>query len=1359
MMKLKYIITILFLTVSLTIFASGNAEKNQFSSDFKIISGEDVIDSFKITRESKLGTELIKVVSNTKLKTFYMEKFDIPIGYVETAIEENQYNGNKTNTEIKSLKPFNYTSDKDLNNLSDIISVEYSHENVKVGITLINKEIPSKSYQIILEILPNIAINPNEFSSIENIIHINETMPEYKKFFKNQLMGSNIFNPTEENPFPLSEINNDYVFKMKADSNLTLRKENSKNNIGYFDTIYNYNVNQSIEVGKSIIQKLLNVYYFKNKPLFHYYINEYMEEEGNYFDYTEYSMLTKDEGEDFVNSALKYLTWGIEYTPNNNKRALTVGDSIYPSQIFKNNNVLKAWLQNNSDNKERTENYLPFPPKSIKDVVNESDPTYDLEKIHYLESIASEYFEATDTKLENINLTTPFISGDIKVTGSSLPYVEGGMDSPRTFNYKMFEQRKVIDRYLSENKHYWYGDSTGEDRELNDHLFSITKNGELKIASDYYFFLGDSTSNLLFDNPFTPGKSTGNTYKGINLTGVDSLGLLSGSLAMTGFYNKVLGLDNDKKAEELDGYYKMSKDDQGKVSSEFLNEDGLPKFTEIGDHVLDSIRFTREDIERSTVIVPNLSLIQPGDLLVNTKEGKTEIAIIVDSGYTSGADTFNMANVLVLSVTEEDGRVALNYWGNSGVLSSFTTRPKDFIVRRLIKFNGDINAPNEFTGIDLWDPFVYTPETIITDLNLDLDNERSVNNSHWIPNTGELYEIRSISFKTSDNELVEGNNIPVKIIPPTDMYYSNTDPENNDSAKGSNILVNKGDGFEFYAIQFIDKGNDKNKIHDYVKLATFKKISTSQSSNTRYEVIYEPGIFTVDGETKGDYSLLSVYGYLEFKKNDENRYDRFGIRPLENNIRPGDDILLNFQLDMNNNRIEALSEEEDFLAVYDKKMLWRANLYIDDDDTGSLDFNNRYPWNAPTTEAEANTVGDYEEVQLDSNDELIDNSTKIIRRFYTINEGNDPNNITSLKVWYGPNEWNKVMITNEQAQEYSTNNSARGYNWEDLSGLIQGNGKQVISIPSSVYYNINTSSRVNTKSVVYELYRTSTPFEFYNQMYDQYSTILVKATELKNIMDIAKTLLDTEDTELNRAAFQKAKTAFDNYKFPDKNTLLPSLSTSLGNLHIDDGNKPKLLEVWKKYDIELPKPASRDAIGWTVSPQKPFSQPVGEKTIYGKIYSKQESGVDCGGLIYMSEAYKGTKYKSYGEGEVSAEKGMRSIHDTGEGTNYTPTDNLYSIMNRNEYDDDLNIKPENRKRVVPGDIIYYPGYHVMIVQDVEIENGNREIELENIKVIESTHSGYLNLFGVGNQNNLFFYHSPENEQDREWSLGRIKQSD
>jgi hypothetical protein len=44
-------------------------------------------------------------------------------------------------------------------------------------------------------------------------------------------------------------------------------------------------------------------------------------------------------------------------------------------------------------------------------------------------------------------------------------------------------------------------------------------------------------------------------------------------------------------------------------------------------------------------------------------------------------------------------------------------------------------------------------------------------------------------------------------------------------------------------------------------------------------------------------------------------------------------------------------KDTDNVAVYDKKSLWRSNLYVDE---GAVDWNNLHPWKAPLSENDWN---------------------------------------------------------------------------------------------------------------------------------------------------------------------------------------------------------------------------------------------------------------------------------------------------------------------------------------------------------------------------------------------------------------------
>jgi hypothetical protein len=78
-----------------------------------------------------------------------------------------------------------------------------------------------------------------------------------------------------------------------------------------------------------------------------------------------------------------------------------------------------------------------------------------------------------------------------------------------------------------------------------------------------------------------------------------------------------------------------------------------------------------------------------------------------------------------------------------------------------------------------------------------------------------------------------------------------------------------------------------------------------------------------------------------------------GIRPESSTkAYPGDDLQFTFTAEEkkgNGPKLIFTAKDSDYIAVYDKKLLWRANLYIEQTESalGSQDWNNAHPWNAP----------------------------------------------------------------------------------------------------------------------------------------------------------------------------------------------------------------------------------------------------------------------------------------------------------------------------------------------------------------------------------------------------------------------------
>ncbi len=89
---------------------------------------------------------------------------------------------------------------------------------------------------------------------------------------------------------------------------------------------------------------------------------------------------------------------------------------------------------------------------------------------------------------------------------------------------------------------------------------------------------------------------------------------------------------------------------------------------------------------------------------------------------------------------------------------------------------------------------------------------------------------------------------------------------------------------------------------------------------------------------------------------------RLGIRPESaERAYPGDDLIPAFQAvytslsDGSIKHFDFQAKDSDYIAVYDKKLLWRANLYIEQKESalGDIDWNNAHPWNVPPADGVA----------------------------------------------------------------------------------------------------------------------------------------------------------------------------------------------------------------------------------------------------------------------------------------------------------------------------------------------------------------------------------------------------------------------
>jgi hypothetical protein len=364
------------------------------------------------------------------------------------------------------------------------------------------------------------------------------------------------------------------------------------------------------------------------------------------------------------------------------------------------------------------------------------------------ELLDSGYFQVRTPATESVGpkLRTPFAGADLPVLrGNPLPYAAEGIDSPRTFNYKMIEQLDARrwyqarvpgerDRFTDEattlaldegerQESYREGYVSqadlvrGQDGTVDRSLtasYGFRDAGASAVRGEYEWKAGETKAV----KPYLPGMLI-TTARGVSLdpkspytvdkiAGVDSLGMLMGSVAMTdSLRERVYDAFNRRSAAELDKYYRMEGTGAG------LGADGKPVFfadAAAQSYLSGAYRWTEGDFERSTVLVPDMHEMQEGDLVVRyRRDGEPHVGIVV--GFLGdkpvyGADGSEfLSKVLVVSVRRGFRTVTLGTWGNAGnTFGGFTVEPEMYQVRRLLKLKAGLAGPGAAKrGADGWE--------------------------------------------------------------------------------------------------------------------------------------------------------------------------------------------------------------------------------------------------------------------------------------------------------------------------------------------------------------------------------------------------------------------------------------------------------------------------------------------------------------------------------------------------------------------------------------------------------------------------------------------------------------------------------
>ena len=414
-----------------------------------------------------------------------------------------------------------------------------------------------------------------------------------------------------------------------------------------------------------------------------------------------------------------------------------------------------------------------------------------------------------------------------------------------------------------------------------------------------FFWLRDYTKVETGEN-YTAGRND-DSAKG---TGVDSEGFITGVISMSGLKGEI-----GSAATKLDNYTKNINE----ITGEELK----------GTRTIDTkgMRYSLGEIEEYSVIIADRGRIRRGDILVKSDGEGDSIAVVVE---VKGSEK---EEIEVVYIKEEKGGTAERVkW------SELEGREK-YTARRLVTYEKEKAASSKLLSV--------------LDGKIDEENskvniegkaeERQTNQTQawrFIPNTGEYLVMRMGKIELKNESGIDigrlyGEELEVKIKGKDRGYKEEKKAE--EGNKG-NIYINKAKEFEVAYIQ-----------SEHKEVRTLKK---KEKEEEIYEI--EEGAALRIGED----------GKLKYG----NERVKIGIRPKEKEIYPGDDLIIGIEVKGKGKILgDVWSEEKDYIAVYDKKLLWRANLYIREGEGN--DWNDIHPWNAPES-------GYYDE-----------------------------------KVWYGINEW------------------------------------------------------------------------------------------------------------------------------------------------------------------------------------------------------------------------------------------------------------------------------------------------------------------------------------------------------------------
>jgi hypothetical protein len=448
--------------------------------------------------------------------------------------------------------------------------------------------------------------------------------------------------------------------------------------------------------------------------------------------------------------------------------------------------------------------------------------------------------------------------------------------------------------------------------------------------------------------------------------------------------------------------------------------------------------------------------------------------------------------------------------------------------------------------------------------------------------------------------------------------------------------------------------------------------------------------------------------------------------------------------------------------VSDKKMLWRANLYIDEPRSNApgSDWNNIHPWNAPMNAANVGNAPAWWSEAWGYNDWNNGYQFQNEPTFNIFNMtaddtlGNTPGGQRMTPhtfVWA-----NGSVYTGRVAYDYNGMDNPFGFNNKmDQQRLLLGQ-----------YFNTNGSKFLRPKrnwpatfpswASYHQNVFASPPA--YQGSYD--------GSQVSGLIASWDQILPPEIQNGNRYKNYIAVSQWGDYtygtinacdSYPDGNAYpwAPDndqfwTGTQLRNLTETDF--PWVINGYTCYPY-LP---GLNNSQWNYNPVFGFGSKIDLPNHAGKA-----AGTDCVAFVMNSAGYRGNRYTVLPE-LVNPETG-------GNPSWWSNPNRDNSNVEFIATDDDLDLISEraagvlnpntntmeypNLEYIVPGDIFYYTNYHVGIVAWVDNTDGT--VGINHIKIIESTANNGWEVYFVTKRNTVIDYNT--GAMARTWVIGRLKQ--